>query len=68
MADIVFDDFRNVSQPRHVAIVQAVSGIDTHAEFVGELRSLCNRLYFGVGFFRACGIRIAAGMDFDKIR
>ncbi len=51
VADIVFDDFRNMRQPHHVAIVQAVPGIDAHAEFVGELRRLCNRLDFSVGFF-----------------
>ena len=67
VADIVFDDFRNVRQPRHIAIVQSVPGIDAYSEFVGELRGLCNSLYFGVGFFRAPGIRIPAGMELNEI-
>ena len=64
---LYLDDFRNVSQPRHVAIVQAVPGIDAHSEFVGELRGLRNGFYFRVGFFRAPGIRIPAGMELDEI-
>ena len=67
VADVVFDDFRNVSQPREVAIVQAVPGIDAHSEFVRELRGLCNGRYFRVGLFRAPGIRIPASMDLDEI-
>ena len=67
VADVVFDDFRNVSQPRQVAIVQAVPGIDAHSEFVGELRGLRNGRYFRVGFFRAPGIRIPARMELDEI-
>lgn len=51
VADIVLDDFWNVRQPHHIAIVQAVPGIDAHSEFVGELRGLCNGLDFRVGFF-----------------
>ena len=67
VADIVFDDFRDVSQSRYVAIVQAMPGIDAHSEFVGEFRGLRNGRYFRVGFFRAPGIRIPAGMEFDEI-
>ena len=67
VADIVFDDFRNVSQPRQVAIVQTVPGIDAHSEFVRELRGLRNGFYFRVGFFRAPGIRIPAGMELNEI-
>ena len=67
VANIVLNDFRNVSQPRHVAIVQAVPGIDTHSQFVGELGRLRDGLYLRVGFFRALGIGILAGMELDKI-
>ena len=67
VADVVFDDFWNVSQQCHVAIVQAVSGIDAHSEFVGELRGLGDGLDFSVCFLRAPGICIAACMEFDEI-
>jgi hypothetical protein len=67
VADIVFDDFRNVSQPRQVAIVQAVPGIDAHSEFARELRGLRNGLYLRVGLFRVPGIRIPASMELDEI-
>ena len=67
VTDIVFNDFRNVRQPHHVAIVQSVPGIDSHSQFVGELRGLRNGLDFRIGFFRALGIRIPACMEFDEI-
>ena len=67
VTDIVFDDFGNVCQPHHVAIVQSVPGIDAHSEFIGEFRGLRNGLYFRVGFFRAFGIRITARVDLDEI-
>lgn len=67
VAYIVFDDFRNMREPHHVAVVQAVPGIDAHTKFVRELSRLCNRLDFSVGFFRAFGIRVAAGMEFDEV-
>ena len=44
VANIVFNDFRNVRQARHVAIVQSVPGIDPHPEFVGELGGLRNEI------------------------
>jgi hypothetical protein len=68
VTDVVFDDFRNVQQPRHVAIVQAVPGVDAHSKLVREFRGLRNGLHFRIGFFRAPGIRIAAGMELDEIR
>jgi hypothetical protein len=45
-----------------------VPGIDAHSQFVGKFRGLRNSLHFGIGFLRAPGIRIAAGMDLDEIR
>ena len=68
VTDVVLDDIRNMQQSCHIAIVQAMSGVDTHSQLVREFRRLSNGLHFHIGFFRALGICIAPGMDLDKIR
>src|SRR5262252_1881009 len=56
-----------MSQALHILVIQAMAGVDSHAELVGQLRALRNRLEFGVGLLRPFGVRIAACVKFDEV-
>ena len=67
MADIVFDDLRNMGQTLHILIIQPMTGIDTHPQLIGEFGRLGDGFELGIRFFGSFGVGIAAGMEFDEV-
>ena len=54
-------------QAFNVAVIESMSRIYPDAKLVGQLGGVSNGFELRIGFFGARGIRLTAGMQFNKI-
>src|SRR4249920_575906 len=58
VADVVFHNLRDVGQPLHVSIVQAMSRIDADAQLESQFRRLADGIELDLLLFCALGIGV----------
>ena len=67
MADIELVNAGNGRNRLHVAIIQAMAGIDTQIEAAGQDAGRLNLVEFFILRLGTPGVAVAAGVNFDKV-